>query len=426
LRRDGWGLMDDFDRDIWCLLGVPLDAVTMAQALTRVRRAARARTRCFLSTPNLNFLVTAQADTAFRESVVESDLSLADGMPLVWLARVLGLPIRERVAGSDLFEALRREGSDRAQGGAPLKELSVFFFGGPAGVAEKACVRLNAASGEMRCTGWHYPGFVPVEGMSGGDVIAKINASDADFWVVSLGARKGQAWILRNLARLAVPVVSHLGAVVNFLAGSVSRAPKWVQRAGLEWLWRIKEEPALWLRYVRDGLVLLRLVATRVLPYVLWRWSRRFRLSASLDVPASVEVHGTSGGGANDHGANRATPGAMRRRFAPDRSLTRAFSQGERGNGSTEQDGDCRVILAGALVAANLQPVRRALREAAAQCVNITADLGQVTDVDCAFLVLLMVLRKHVRAAGCRLRVEGTSASVRRVFRLNAATYLLE
>jgi len=87
-------------------------------------------------------------------------------------------------------------------------------------------------------------------------VLQAINASQADFLVVALGAKKGQAWILHNLEHLQVPVVSHLGAVVNFVAGTVQRAPAAWQRAGLEWLWRIKEEPALFGRYWNDGLAL--------------------------------------------------------------------------------------------------------------------------------------------------------------------------
>ena len=84
-----------------------------------------------------------------------------------------------------------------------------------------------------------------------------MNAARPDFLVVSLGAAKGQAWIMRNLHRLDVPLVSHLGAVVNFVAGEVRRAPRWMQRSGLEWAWRVKEEPALLRRYAGDALRLL-------------------------------------------------------------------------------------------------------------------------------------------------------------------------
>jgi N-acetylglucosaminyldiphosphoundecaprenol N-acetyl-beta-D-mannosaminyltransferase len=387
--------MGGFHRDVWCLLGLPFDALTMSQAVAQVRAAAASRSRCFISTANLNFLITATADEAFRESVVDSDLSLVDGMPLVWLARVLGLPIRERVAGSDLFETLRWEDHADALPGVASHPVAVFFFGGPEGAAEKACARVNAEGAGLRCVGWHDPGFVGLEQMSSPEIVEKINASGADFLVVSLGARKGQAWIMRNLARLRVPVVSHLGAVVNFLAGSVRRAPAWMRRTGLEWLWRIKEEPVLLRRYAWDGLALLRLVLTRVLPYLAWRWWRRFGLRRSFEPQFSVRVLVADGPGDDPHATRTAKPA-------------------------------CRVTLTGPVLAGNLGSVREAFREAVASGPDVAVDLAAVTDLDGAFLGLLMVLRKQARAAGRQLRIERASGPIRRLFRLNAAAYLLE
>ncbi|MGB6100040.1 MAG: WecB/TagA/CpsF family glycosyltransferase [Comamonas sp.] len=236
--------------------GLPFDAVDTAGAVQRVCTAMARQQRLFLSTPNLNFVVAAQSDAAFRASVLASDLSVADGMPVLWLARLQGTPLPERVAGSTLFEHLRA-GEGQALLGRPIK---VYFFGGPPGVAQKACDALNAEGRHMRGVGAHSPGFGTVEEMSAPAVIDAINASGADFLVVALGARKGQAWIMHNLDQLSVPVVSHLGAVVNFVAGTVERAPMAWQRWGLEWLWRIRQEPALYRRYVADGVVLLKLM----------------------------------------------------------------------------------------------------------------------------------------------------------------------
>ena len=123
-------LQIDTNRRVHHLLGLPFDAINLVEAVNLIRHAAETRTPCFFSTPNLNFLITAQTNEAFRNSVIHSDLSLADGMPIVWLAKLMNIPIPERVAGSDLFEALRR--NDGA-----LK-MKVYFFGGPAGVAALA------------------------------------------------------------------------------------------------------------------------------------------------------------------------------------------------------------------------------------------------------------------------------------------------
>ena len=375
--------MNDFDRDVCCLLGLPIDAVTMAQAVARVRAAAASRTRCFVSTPNLNFLIAAQDDAGFRQSVLDSDLSLADGMPILWLARLTGVPLPERVAGSDVFAVLREGEADRGREAAPTRTdgdpLRVFFFGGQEGIAERACERLNAEGGGLRCVGAYGPGFGSLDEMSAPAVIAQVNASEADLLVVALGARKGQAWIVRNLAGLTIPVVSHLGAVINFVAGNVRRAPAWMRRAGLEWAWRIREEPALWRRYAGDGLELLWLMVTRVMPFLVWRLVNRGGGAA----PAEV-AHGRK---ANSTG---------------------------------------RIALRGGLVASALAPVRQAFREAAAAGGDLVVDLGGVTRVDGAFLGLLLVLEKHVRRAGGRLVVENTPSTVRRIFRWNGVGYLVE
>src|SRR5712691_3233534 len=122
-------LIPDFGRQVYCLLGLPIDAIDLAGTVQRIRAAAVSRASCFLSTPNVNFVIGCQSDDAFRSSVVNSDLSVADGMPLVWVARLMEIPIPERVAGASLFDALRY---------GPGERLSVFFLGGADGVAEAA------------------------------------------------------------------------------------------------------------------------------------------------------------------------------------------------------------------------------------------------------------------------------------------------
>jgi N-acetylglucosaminyldiphosphoundecaprenol N-acetyl-beta-D-mannosaminyltransferase len=128
---------------------------------------------------------------------------------------------------------------------------------------------LPAGAGGVVGVGYDPAGFGSVEEMSAPAQIDRINASGADFVVVSLGARKGQAWIQRNRLRIDAPLICHLGAVVNFIAGTVRRAPRWMRRAGLEWLWRIREEPALWRRYTRDGAAFTSTIMRDVLPWVL-------------------------------------------------------------------------------------------------------------------------------------------------------------
>jgi N-acetylglucosaminyldiphosphoundecaprenol N-acetyl-beta-D-mannosaminyltransferase len=223
----------------------------------------------FISTPNLNFLITAQADVLFQRSVTVSNLSIPDGFPIVLIARILGLPMPARIAGSTFFQILRQQDTGL---GRPWK---IYFFGGQPGIAKQAAAVLNSDGRHMVCVGFHEAGFGSVEEMSDPAVIDEINRSGADFLVVALGAKKGQAWIVHNLDRLKVPIVSHLGAVINFVAGNVRRAPLFWQRLGMEWLWRIKEEPTLWRRYWSDGLALCRLMVTQILPAAAnERWKR--------------------------------------------------------------------------------------------------------------------------------------------------------
>jgi N-acetylglucosaminyldiphosphoundecaprenol N-acetyl-beta-D-mannosaminyltransferase len=366
----GAALADPFAREVHCILGLPFDAIDLAGSVRRIQEAAARREKCFLSTPNLNWLVACQKDQDLRNSVIDSDLSIVDGMPLVWVARWLGVPIAERVAGSAVFDGLR---ASRAQ------PMSVFFFGGPEGIAEAACGRLNESVEGLSCAGYECPGFGTIEDMSSEATIAGINASGADFVVVALGAKKGQAWIERNRDRLSAPVISHLGAVVNFVAGTVSRAPVWMQRSGMEWLWRVKEETGLWRRYFSDGMVFLELLLTRVLPHVLLL--RRHR-------PAPDEILGA---------------GAVLRENADETSLE----------------------LSGAWVEANLGPVRENFGRALHLGRDIRIDMAEVSHVDSAFVGLLLLLSGSCRRAGRRLLINRPNDAVSRIFRYSSADHLL-
>lgn len=360
----------DFTRRVYCVLGLPFDALDMAQTVQLLVSRAADGERCFISTPNLNFLITSLQDPVFRDSVMRSSLSLADGMPVVWLARLLGLPFTTRVAGATVFEKLR------AQQELPF---NVFFFGGPDGVAQQASDVLNASAGDsgMRCVGAYSPGFGTLADMSTPEIIDQINASDADFLVVALGAKRGQAWIEHNLAALDTPLVSHLGAVVNFVAGTVSRAPSGVGRFGLEWLWRIKEEPALWRRYWHDGMALLRLVTTSALPAALD--ARRVRAAKAAPVL------------------------------------------------NEEDDGLAYVLTVdGAWHDAALGPLREALARATARRRQVRLMLQANCSLDSAALGLLLLLYGHQSKIGAALTVQAESAAMRRTMRLQNVAFLLQ
>lgn len=361
---------DDLSRDVYCILGMPIDVIDTPGVLNKIDQSADAGSTLFLSTPNLNFLVHSHTDPEFRDALLLSDLSPADGMPIVWLGRLLGVPIKERVAGSDVFAALRGlRTSER-----PLK---VFLFGGDEGVAAAAAESLNGAQSGVVCVGWHFPGFLSVEELSQDLVINAINSVEADFLVVCLGSKKGQLWLKRNLNKLRVPVRSHLGASVNFEAGTVKRAPVFMQRLGLEWLWRIKEEPYLWRRYWHDGLLLLGLAQSRILPLLFYRLRTMNSSQGQLTI-------------------------------------------------QSEWQNDChKLSFLGSATRTNIKEIIGALRTTLSSGRRVVIDLTEVSAIDARFLGLLLVFRKMVKSNGAELILSGVSSGLERIIRLNGADILL-
>ncbi|MGJ4949759.1 WecB/TagA/CpsF family glycosyltransferase [Bradyrhizobium sp. HKCCYLS20291] len=355
---------DDLSRDVYCVLGIPIDAIGMRGVLRRIRDAARRKTRLLISTPNLNFLVTSQSNRSFRDSLILSDLCTVDGMPVVWIARLIGIPIKRRTAGADIFDALKSDAG-------PSKSLKLFLFGGPEGAAERAARTLNSQSGGLRCVGWSNPGYCSAEEMSRDHIIEEINASGADFLVASLSSQKGQSWLQHNHQRLEIPVRAHLGAALNFQAGTVKRAPPFMRRLGLEWLWRIKEEPYLWRRYWNDGTAMLRLLFTRVLPFVVSTWW-------------------------------------MRRTHERGESLTITQDYGSR---------EVTLSLSGPADARHVDRAIPVFRSAVAVRKRVRLDFSNVCAIDARFLGLLLMLRKQLETQGCSATFVGVSPQLARIFR---------
>ena len=357
------------------MLGMPVDVIDMSGVVRRIEAAAAGVAPFLLATPNLNFLVNSLSDAEFRESLLLSDLCPVDGAPIVWIARLLGVPLRERVAGSDIFEELKARNSSK-------RALTVFFFGGAPGAAEAASKELSGRLGcRLSCVGSMFPGYGSVEDLSSAEIIATINASKADFLIVALGAQKGQAWLLRNHHRLRIPVRAHLGAVINFQAGTVKRAPLTLRKFGLEWLWRIKEEPHLWKRYWKDGCLLLRLLLTRVLPVTmseLWPGRHGNRNWQELRINWSR----------NDECVTLSLSGAATARY----------------------------------VEKAVVHFRDALESSKKL---IIVDLTATRTIDARFFGLLLMLRKQLMGRGASMKFVGVSPEIRRVFSLNEVGYLL-
>jgi len=364
--------MDDFDRDVYCIGGLPFDAISLTKTMSLLRDAKHAKKSCFLTTPNLNFLALSQHDPDFRNSVLYSDIVIADGAPIVWIANLLGIPIRERVAGSTLFEALGKEWR---------RKLTVYFFGGSTGVAAEASKHINSKSTGLTCVGYYSPGFGSLEEMSESSIIENINASNADFLVVALGAKKGQAWIVKNLLKIKTPLVSHLGAVINFEARRLKRAPVRLQKIGLEWAWRIKEEPYLWKRYWDDGRFLLRFLFTKVIPHAIWLNFNKSSLKKSSDKNKVV---------LNNHEAY------------------------------------AKVIFSGSILDPVSQDIRGLLRESSALNKNLILDITDANYIGFNLFGLILILKKQLDKQGLEIKVVGLNNNLKKIFDWNGVSYLIK
>ncbi|SIO46393.1 N-acetylglucosaminyldiphosphoundecaprenol N-acetyl-beta-D-mannosaminyltransferase [Bradyrhizobium erythrophlei] len=359
---------DDLSRDVFGLLGIPVDALDFPSLLRSMDLATNAGSPFLISTPNVNFLVKSQSNGEFRESMLLSDLCLADGMPLIWLAKLLRIPIHERIAGSDLFGRLK---SASGTGRRPR----VFLLGGAEGLAAAVGTRLNTEKSGLECVGVLNPGFGTIEEMSSPQIIDEINASNADLIAVFFGAEKAQAWLLHNHWRLRAPVRAQFGATINYEAGTVRRAPPMLRSTGFEWLWRIKEEPYLWRRYWSDGKVLLAMLVTCVLPLMLSE--RRMRNVNKL----SIERR--------------------------------------------EDNGSVTIALSGAAVAAHVDSAIEQLRDALDSGKRMIVDVSNTQHVDARFFGLFLMVRKQLASRGQTLLFTGASARLRRIFRLNRFEFLL-
>jgi N-acetylglucosaminyldiphosphoundecaprenol N-acetyl-beta-D-mannosaminyltransferase len=226
---------------------VAVDPVTLEGALDAIDRLVSARGGGFVVTPNVDHVVIADRRDDFAEAYAAADLSLADGKPIVWCSGLLGVRLPERVSGSDLVPPLLGRAAER--------RWRVFLLGAGPGVAEAAAARLRAGLG-VEVVGTAAP-FISVEpgrpDPEGDAAVAAIRNTRPDLVLVAFGAPKQELWMYRHRAVLAPAVMLGVGASLDFVAGRIRRAPRWISHVGLEWAWRLAREPRrLWRRYLVD------------------------------------------------------------------------------------------------------------------------------------------------------------------------------
>lgn len=227
------------------ILGVPFDHVTIDDTLARIDAMVASRRPHYVVTANVDFLVQAHRDVELRRILLDADLVLCDGTPLLWASHWMGNGLPERVAGSDLAPALIRRAAEKGH--------RIFFLGAAPGVAAEATARLKVQYPGLEIVGHYSPPFADLLTMNHDEIVRQIRAAQPDLLLVSFGCPKQEKWIAMHYRTLGVPVAIGVGATIDFLAGRVKRAPEWMRRTGTEWIYRLMQEPRrLYKRYATD------------------------------------------------------------------------------------------------------------------------------------------------------------------------------
>lgn len=232
------------------VLGVGIDSVTITEAVDLLEKFIAERKPRLVATANAEMVMLAQEDAELSQILNSAALVVPDGAGVVWAAKYNGIPVRERVAGYDLVQALLAR--------AAIRGYSIYFFGAAPGIADKAAQLSVRQYPGLRIAGVRN-GYFSAEEVPG--IIGDIKAKQADILLVALGVPKQEKWLKANLAQIGVPVAIGVGGSFDVMAGVVSRAPLWMQQTGMEWLYRLLCQPRRILRMMALPRFVYRVVA---------------------------------------------------------------------------------------------------------------------------------------------------------------------
>lgn len=247
------------------ILGIPVDMVNMRQAIHRYRALMEAKSEdgahgpCrLIVTPNSEIVMNAKADPAVREVILSADLVIPDGIGLVYASKILGEPLNERVTGIDFLEHILIDLADRGE--------SIFILGskpgtdGQPGVAELAAAKMVEKYPTLKVAGTHHGYYKPEDEAA---LVAEINESGADFLCVATGSPKQEQFIYNHRNELNPKVGIGVGGSLDVWAGTLKRAPEFYQKHGLEWLYRLIQEPSRYKRMAKLPVFMVKVIASK-------------------------------------------------------------------------------------------------------------------------------------------------------------------
>lgn len=248
------------------ILGVEVNAINMGQALETIHEWILTRDPNYVCVTPAHSIMDCYQNPELRPIFNQSGLTTPDGMSIVWILRLLGHKHVQRVYGPDFLRAVCKV--------SPERDYRHYFYGGAPGVAEELGHRLMNDYPGLQITGHYTPPFGPVSPEEDQRIIEYIRNADPDILWVGISSPKQEIWMAEHMEALDVPVLIGVGAAFDFLSGRKKQAPRWIQRTGLEWLYRFLSEPKrLWGRYIRYPLfiALLLLQATGIKKFPIHR-----------------------------------------------------------------------------------------------------------------------------------------------------------
>jgi N-acetylglucosaminyldiphosphoundecaprenol N-acetyl-beta-D-mannosaminyltransferase len=282
------------------VLGVPFDNVTMLEAVDLIEKQIEERGFHQVATANLDFLIHSIHDKVLQNFLCACDLVVPDGMPIVWASRLMGTRLKERIAGVDLIPHLAELSCRRGYG--------VYLLGASEKNSSKAAEVLKRRFPDLRIVGRYSPPLAPIEKMDHEDILARLDRVKPDILLVAMGHPKQEQWLAMNRHRLKVPLCMGIGGSLDLIAGTISRAPLWMQTSGLEWFYRTWQEPGrLGGRYCKDAYGLFRylpgqLASSAIQPRKpLHSAVQVWRLANTSIISVSGNLLGTLPEGLNEH-----------------------------------------------------------------------------------------------------------------------------